>query len=153
MELTVSVSEYADDVPVKNVWGQFYSKLRETEGIAYYKHPNIGAAGGRAPDLAILPRNYQPIIVVTRGYSIDEISDVDNATWTISDKEEDSPVEQVRDYIVSITGKFEKTRQIRGKFLPVGALVLPNIRRRDFQKKFAEFLASYKELFIDTSCF
>lgn len=148
MELTVSVSEYADDVPVKNVWRQFYSKLRETEGIAYYKHPNIGAAGGRAPDLAILPRNYQPIIVVTRGYSIDEISDVDNATWTISDKEEDSPVEQVRDYIVSITGKFEKTRQIRGKFLPVGALVLPNIRRRDFQKKFAEFLASYKELFI-----
>ena len=76
MEFIPSVADYHRDLPVKSVWSVLERALASKDGIAYYKHPSLAATGGRAPDLAILAKDCQPIVLTTFSQSLDEIADV-----------------------------------------------------------------------------
>src|SRR5205823_4717934 len=73
MELLVTVEEYESDTATQQVWLALAPELEPVEGVAYYRHPILGAAGGPPPDLTVLGRTLQPFAIRALGCSLDAI--------------------------------------------------------------------------------
>lgn len=139
MEFIAAIPDYADDIPAKVIWTALESRLRDRDGIAYYKHPIIGSAGGKAPDLAILARDVDPIAVVCKSVDLQDLTDLQDFVWTVRNFQEGSYAAEADDFAVSLAGRFDRERLLRRRFSPIGVLALPLIGRGEFKAKFPDF--------------
>lgn len=131
---------YGTDFSARNVWGWFEAVLHPDDGIAYYKHPIVGSSSGSQPDLTILARPYQPVVVTSIRYRLDDIVTVNAQEWVINDAGEnrtiDSPLLELDDFVVGLQQKFDKERTIRRLLNVVGLVSFPIIAAADFRAKF-----------------
>lgn len=138
LKLFVPAQSFANDTASKTVWGWISDVLHEADGVAYYQHPIIRSAG-RAPDLLVLARGYQPIAVRCLPYQIDEITMVTAEIWAIGSKTIDSPFLEAEDFSEALNAKFRAQRPLRHQLWTSAAVAFPNITRRDFEAKFGPF--------------
>lgn len=136
MEFIPTLDTYENDQAVRTLWSDIAKKLEGVDGICYYKHPIIESATCLSPDLALLAENYHPVIIKALSSTIDEISEVENTTWTVSGTVSDSPFLEIDDFLVSLLSKFERQRILRRRFNPIGVLYLPLVTKHDFESKF-----------------
>jgi superfamily I DNA and RNA helicase len=123
MEFLASLPTYDEDTATKLVWDRLSDILNGTEGICYYKHPIISSTSNSVPELTILARGYQPLAIKCLDSTIDEIADIQKI------------VQDLDDYIIGIEYRFDKERELRRVFKPIGVLALPQISKVEFDKK------------------
>lgn len=143
MDFIPTLPTFATDTTANIVWGWFSERLKDVEGIAFYKYPNVGGPNLVQPDLTIVARDFEPIVIRCLGYATEQIADVGTDTWTIKSSSGsleliDSPLLEVDDIAVAMQEKFDRERPLR-KILRVRAvLALPLIDRATFESQFGE---------------
>lgn len=138
MEFIATLDTYENDQAIRNLWSDIAQKIEGYDGICYYKHPIIESATSLSPDLALLVKDYHPLIIKSISCTIEEIAEVSNTTWSISGTVTDSPFLEIDDFLVSLISKFERQRILRRKFNPIGVLYLPLVNQHDFESKFGQ---------------
>lgn len=138
MKLIPSVPEYQDDTAARALWARFDGSLRNRDGLAYYKHPVISSSTNTAPDLTMLAKDVQPIVVKIFDRPIEELSDIGEDVWEVGGVDQESPLLDLEDYLVGLKARFDKQRPLRGKFDPVGVLAFPRINRQQFLHAFPD---------------
>lgn len=136
MDFIPSIDTYEQDEASRAVWAAFYEKLKDRDGIAYYKHPILAAASPIPPDLALIASGYEPVVIRCLPWQIDEIESIAEDTWTVEGKEIDSPVLQVEDIAVGLKSKFDRERILRGKLDPIPVIAMPLITQHEFAERF-----------------
>jgi len=136
MDFIPTVDSYAEDVPAQQLWGALEPKVRDTEGICYYKHPVITAASSVSPDIALLARGYRPHVFLILRYGIDDLVALGADQWTTSQGDIDSPLLEIDDLRIAVNSRMDKVRSLRGKNPAVGTLYVPLISRQEFETKF-----------------
>jgi len=136
MQFIPTIAGYADDLASSAVWNALESKLKDVDGIAFYRHPILRTAGGACPDLTVLARGFQPILVKCISYTIDDLVECSESTWKLSTGTEfESPFVQLEDFAFALVARFDSQRVLRRIFEPVVVVALPNITRADFLAK------------------
>lgn len=139
IQLTVSIPDFEENQAVQAVWTRLQDSLRDTEGIAYYRHPVIGASNGRAPDLVVLARGYQPVALTCLGSTIEELELSGSNEWRINGQPIGNPLGELQDFYHSLRHRFDRDRtDVRDFFDPVVGLVLPQVRGDEYAKKFGD---------------
>lgn len=141
MQLIPFIPDYEKDVPANCVWEILQELFGENDGLAFYRHPNLGPGNGVLPDIAILVENYGAVAVKVVGYELENVEVVDVDTWQVDNKLIVSPLTELDDLRVHLEYRFKQDRRIRGK-IPVSVIFAwPNIRKDDYCKKFGDFRA------------
>jgi len=78
MDFIPALPTYGTDLSARKVWEWFEAAVRNDDGIAYYKHPIVGSSNGTQPDLTILARPYQPLVVSCIRLRLEDILAVTN---------------------------------------------------------------------------
>lgn len=137
MQFLVSLAtSYINDIASQNVWNKLSIILKDTDGICYYRHPSITSSTSSVPDLTLLARDYQPIIIRCLPFDLDEIQHISNEEWIINNELKDSPLLELDDYSIGLEAKFGKKRELRRRFKIIKVIVFPLISEVDFQSKF-----------------
>lgn len=141
MDLIPTISEYATDTAAQTVWGRLDETLREEEGKAFYRHPNLGLGTGAVADFTVLTRNLGVIAVVIFRHDIEALDEAAEEHWTVSGDDIQAPPLQLDDLQVRLKYRFDQRRQIRDR-VPVNlVLALPLITKNEYLTKFGESLA------------
>lgn len=140
MQFVAALPTLDQDLPAQRVWQWLAQRLGNADGVCYYKYPAAGFRSSERPDLTILVRGYQPLIVRCVQYTLDEIEEVSGESWTIdvngAETQVDSPMAVVDDFQVWLKQRFERERPLRRKLDAVGIVALPSISRHDFRHRF-----------------
>jgi superfamily I DNA and RNA helicase len=136
VQFLASLPSYGQDQSAKNIWSKLEVLLNGVDGICYYKHPVIVSTTKSAPDLTLLARGFQPLAIKICNFSLEDLRDIGDLTWTTTDGVIDSPVLELDDYIVGLQHKFLKERPLRHTFEATGVLAFPLIARTDFERQF-----------------
>jgi len=110
------------------------------EGTCYYKHPAVLASSGELPDLSVLTRGNQPLIIKCLDYQLDDIESIDGDTWIVRGIATDSPLLDLDDFVVGLRNRIEKDRTLRRRLAPRGVLALPLIPHSEFERRFPGIL-------------
>ena len=142
MEFIPTLPTFVSDVAAQTVWSWFEHRLETAEGTAFYKYPNVGGPHTPEPDLTIVARRFQPLVIKCLPLKTDQILDVSGDTWTISKSGDqeiiDSPLLEVEDIAVAMQEKFDRERPLRRLLKVKHAVALPLVGRRDFEERFGE---------------
>lgn len=141
MELLVTVSDYGTDLASQYVWTTVSADLRGCDGLAYYKHPLLRAAGMTPPELTGLARGWRPFSIRVLGSALESVESVDEGVWTVGGETKDSPVLETDDFVEALYARFQQHRALRNLLRPGAFVALPNIERRLFQEKFPGYVA------------
>jgi superfamily I DNA and RNA helicase len=148
MEFIPSLPTYADDFPTQTVWNAIRQALGDGEGIAYYKYPILSSMGGAKPDLTILTRRYQPVVIRCLNFQLADLRKLEDEEWHVSAGGEkqtiDSPLLELDDFKVGLQQRFNKERTLRRRLDPRSVLALPQVPRHAFIQKFGEVLENQK---------
>src|SRR2546427_1610338 len=136
MQFLASLPTYGEDKVAQAVWGMFMPRLEGQDGICYYKHPVIAGAPDLVPDLTLLAEGFQPVAVVCLPYQFDEVVDINEQTWRVGDRDIESPLLQLDDYVIGLGHKFARERELRSLLVARGAVAMPLIQRAQFEHKF-----------------
>ena len=146
MDFLPTLPTYGSDIVAQTVWSWFEARLRGTDGIAYYKYPTVGGAFGAKPDLTIVARGFQPIVLRCVPYQLQDLVSVQADTWEIrkngGTEQIDSPNMELDDFRVGLQQKFDRERRLRKKITVVVGLVMPMISAAEFTKRFGEIEAA-----------
>lgn len=149
IQFLASLPTYGEDQAAKNIWDRINDFIGDKDGICYYKHPVITSTTRVVPDLTLLVHGYQPIIIKSLDYTIEDINFINEETWTIRDEIVDSPLLELDDYVVGLRHKFDKERLLRNLYDAVGVIAFPLISRNDLEEKLNPFLGSSKAIWAD----
>lgn len=140
IDLIVTLPEYLKDTATKRVWSWIQSQFPKTEGQCYYMHPVLVTPSNITPELTLITKTHQPVIIRCLPLSIEGIQDVTEVTWTIDDNQRDSPLLEAEDFAVVLKSKFDKDRILRKRLEPIPALALPLISEHTFSRRFPNAL-------------
>lgn len=123
----------------KVVWKKIKEIFSDRDLLGYSRYPlfaNIGEKR-KEPDIMLLDGNLGVIIIEVREFKIDDIVDVKEDNWILSnyDTNRINPVSNSEDYLYSIKSKFDLDRNLRGKYKGNYFVALPNIERAEWVKK------------------
>src|SRR5262252_2856158 len=91
MDFTPTSPDYENDSTARIAWESLRDALGNVEGLAFYKHPVLGGAGEEElPDLTVLARGYEPMVIRCIRHAITDITKVADDTWTVDGDEVDS---------------------------------------------------------------
>jgi superfamily I DNA and RNA helicase len=141
MDFVATLPSFATDTVARTVWSWFRDKIGEEEGVAFYKYPNVGGPGLTQPDLTIVTRRFDPLVIRCLSLTTDEILGLTENTWSVhfsSSGEEliDSPLLEVDDIAVAMQEKFDRERPLRKLFKVRPVLALPLVDRSQFEARF-----------------
>ena len=138
MDFIASLPTFPKDYEAHTTFAWFEGLLNGYEAICFYKYPFVGSVG--APDLVFVGRKFQPIIVRCFDYTINQIVEAGDITWTIQTAgvavELDAPHLLAEDLAVDIKARFSRVRQLRERMIPVAVASLPRVTESDFFNKF-----------------
>ncbi len=138
MDFIPSSSEWAYDTVTQTVWRKFEKAFESVEGIAYYRYPLIRDGGNNPPDLTIIAYGYEPIVVRSVSYNVEDIDEVNTENWKVSGTYIDSPLLAIDDFSASLRAKIDIRREIRNVFQPISIVSLPLISKTSFRQKFGQ---------------
>jgi superfamily I DNA and RNA helicase len=142
MEFIPTLSSYASDSTAQTVWAWFNAKIAGQPGVAFYKYPNVGDPDLPQPDLTILTRSYDPLVIRCANWRTEDILAVDADSWTVKiaggSQQIDSPLLVVEDIAVAMQEKFDKERPLRKAFKVHQVLALPLVDRARFEESFGD---------------
>lgn len=152
--LVVTLPKFGDDIASQKIWSNIQASLTELEGICYYMHPYLKTHSGIVPELTILTKTHQPIIIRCLSYQINEINNINDTFWTINDNNEiDSPLQETEDFVFLLSSKLGNDRELRKKIKPICLLALPLITQHDFENKFSSFESQNKVIWKDSEIY
>jgi superfamily I DNA and RNA helicase len=137
VQFLASLPTYGQDQAAKNIWEKLKEILNGVDGICYYQHPVITSTTRAVPDLTLLANGYQPVAIKCCNFTLNDIHDMNDTSWTINDAVIDSPVLELEDYIVGLQHKFSKERSLRYAFDAKGAIAFPLIGKAEFETRFS----------------
>lgn len=149
MQFLASLPTYGQDQAAKNVWNKLAEVLNGVDGICYYKHPIITSSTKEPPDLTLLANGYQPLAIKCFDYQLDEIENLGEETWNIRERQIDSPILELEDYVIGLQHKFQKERPLRHIFQAVGVIAFPLITKVDFERRFPSLPEETKVMWAD----
>lgn len=149
MQFLASLPTYGRDQAAKNIWNRLQEYLGEVDGICYYKHPVITSTTKSVPDLTLLAYGFQPLVIKSLDFTIDDIASIEELTWVVRGQSFDSPVLELDDYMVGLQHKFDKERHLRHTFEIVGAVAFPLISRTEFEARFPTLPEHIKMIWAD----
>jgi hypothetical protein len=138
-ETIVTVPDYDKDVTVQTVerWlKECFKDFGTEEAVCYYRYPIVRTNTDIIPDLTLVSRQNQPLVIRCLSYQIDEILDVTDSTWTLKDRTIESPLWELDDFITRLGNKFRDNRLLRGRLNPQAVLALPLIAKSRFEERF-----------------
>jgi hypothetical protein len=142
MDFVPTLPTYASDVTAQTVWRWFERRLAGEEGIAFYKYPNVGGPSTPLPDLTIVTRQFNPIVIKCLDFQIDQLAAVDPDSWSISNEGStdtiDSPLLETEDIAVALQEKFDRERLLRHRLKVKNILALPLVNRHEFERRFGD---------------
>jgi len=142
MEFIPTLSSYNSDTTAQTVWAWFKAKIGEETGVAFYKYPNVGDPDLPQPDLTILTRDFDPLVIRCANWRTEEILAVEDDAWTVKtggEREQlDSPLLVAEDIAVALQEKFDRERPLRKAFNVRQVLALPLVDRGQFESSFGE---------------
>ena len=133
----------------QNVWNKLAEVLNGVDGICYYKHPIITSSTKEPPDLTLLANGYQPLAIKCFDYQLDEIENLGEETWNIRERQIDSPILELEDYVIGLQHKFQKERPLRHIFQAAGVIAFPLITKVDFERRFPSLREETKVMWAD----
>lgn len=142
IELIITLPDYDEDEATKRVFSLIKEHFSNFEGICYYKHPVLMTSSGISPELTLISRTHNPVIIRCFSNDLEDLQDVNESSWTINAEVKDSPLLEADDFIVNLRSKFDKDRTIRNRLRPISVLALPLINHHDFEHKFPKLLKS-----------
>lgn len=142
IEFLASLPTYNSDIATRTVWGWLKEEFEQAgaAGICYYKHTVVKTPMGVIPELVLLTRQFQPVIVRCLPFRIGNINRADGVSWFVDGSAVDSPLLELDDCAIALEGKFDRDRLLRSKLRPVAVLAMPLIARREFEDRFGDGL-------------
>lgn len=138
VQFIASIPEYGDDLATQAVWEALRIQLDDRDGICYYRHPILRSVSHIEPELNLLARGIEPLVIRCLNLTIDDLIALNDDSWTVNDQVIGSPILDLEDYKVGLDYKFSNDRRLRNKFNIQTALSLPLISRTDFENKFGD---------------
>jgi superfamily I DNA and RNA helicase len=142
MDFIPTLPSFASDTIAKTVLGWFRTHLTNEDGVAFYKYPNVGGPHTPQPDLTIVTRTFQPLVIKCLDLRFEQVIDLNADTWKIraSGKEEtiDSPILETEDIAVGMQEKFERERPLRKTFKVRPLLATPLLNRAETEARFGD---------------
>lgn len=134
-------SEWVQDHAARATWAHISKHFEKTEGLAFYLHPSLNAVvRTRPPELTVLARDFQPLVIRTLRYSIADLSAATDSQWqTSTGVAIENPALEIEDLAEELGNKFRSQRALREVLKAHPVVALPLINERDFQRKFPDF--------------
>ena len=127
MDFLASLPGFNADLPARTAFGWFDPLVGTREAICYYKYPIVGVSG--KPDLVILARDFEPVVIKVFDYTVDQIAAVDDDHWRVwrgdDQSEIDNPDLVLDDLTTELQTRFDKVRPLRRKLKPQAVAALP----------------------------
>jgi len=149
INLVVAIPEYDDDEASKRIFSLIQERFSGLDGICFYMHPILMTSSGLSPELTLISRTHNPVIIRCLSLQINDIQKIDESTWTLNNEEKDSPLLEADDFIVNLRSKFEKDRALRNRLKPISVLALPLISHQDFVEKFSNLFEKQRFIWAD----
>ncbi len=135
-DLIVTLPTFDDDHSTKQILDKIKDQFPGEDAICFYMHPVVTTPTGVTPELTMVSKSYEPLIIRCLPHQINEIESMDEESWTIGGRTFDSPLLELEDFAVVLKSKFDKDRTIRNRLKLVEVLALPLITKNDFENKF-----------------
>jgi len=146
-EMIITVPGYENDVVTQTVEKWVRNFFKDEESICYYKYPIVKTNTDIIPDLTVLTRRNQPLIIRCLPYQIEEIRGINDDIWELeNDDIIESPLQELDDFVTRLDSKFRDHRKLRGRLYPQALLALPLISESRFREKFGVALQSISTL-------
>lgn len=139
MQLIPVIPSYQEDVSAQVVWDVIKDHLGSEDGLAFYRHPNLGPGNGLMPDFALLAENYGVVAVRVMSADLGDVEIVDSDTWSVKGKTITSPILELEDIRTHLEYRFNQDRRIRGMVSVSILLAWLNIKKSDYCQKFGAF--------------
>jgi len=76
-----AIHTYSNDIAAQRAWQILSQKIGGVDGYAYYKHPSLGIRTGSSPDLAILAKGYDALVVRVLNFQVIDIEKLSRFSW------------------------------------------------------------------------
>lgn len=140
MEFIITSSDIKKNPGANSLFERFREIATARKGYCYFKYPIAGGLESHLPDIVLIDLEYGVAAFDIYSYlSIDKIESINDESWRINGEEKDSLLLKLEDYVVNLKSKYEKYRQLREKVKINYYVVFPQIKEKDFLKKFMEF--------------
>lgn len=121
------------------VWSRVKDAFSKRDILGYSRYPLFYKVGERRkePDILLLDKELGIIIIEVKGYTIDNIINIEPNNWTIKDSYDKTanPIAQAEDYLYSTKAKFDMDRNLRGKVRGQYFVALPKISKSQWEKR------------------
>ncbi|MGN6366774.1 MAG: DEAD/DEAH box helicase [Phycisphaerae bacterium] len=138
MQFIPALPTYQDDFAAQSVWEKLKAHFNDDDGIAYYRHPNLGSGTGVSPDIVVLARRFGCLAVRIVPLHLNDIDAITPDIWNFRGASMESPLLDLDDFILSLNYRFNQERALRNKVLVRPVIALTNISKADFENKFGE---------------
>jgi superfamily I DNA and RNA helicase len=156
MEFIPTLPSYASDLAAKTVWGWINDAFPDAEGVCFYKYPNVGGPYTPQPDLTIVTREHQPLVVRCMNLRAEQVKQITDDAWGVEEdgtlKMIDSPLLELEDIVVALQEKFDRERPLRKTFEVKHALAMPLVEKSAFKQSFGDIPATIFEAADVTNC-
>jgi superfamily I DNA and RNA helicase len=150
IDFIATESTYEQDLAAVIVRNWVEKSFNNVEGVFYYKHPVFQTQAGVTPELTLLFRAYQPIVIRCVSNQIDEIQAFDEEIWLVDEGEVyDSPLLELDDFVAVLRSQFDRDRTLRNRLQPQAVLAFPLISKNDFDAKFGAVLQNAHVIWSD----
>ncbi len=137
IQFIATLPSYPQDFVAQAVWRLVKERFDDDEGVCYYKYPVVKTNVGVMPDLTLLVRKNQPLVIRCLQYQLEQIEAVNENEWKMDGVVIESPLLELEDLAVILKAKFDRERQLRKHRIdPLAVLALPLISQRKFELKF-----------------
>ncbi|GAA6617385.1 NERD domain-containing protein [Scytonema sp. NUACC26] len=123
----------------KEVWERLKEAFKNEPGVAFYRYPIFHKTEKlhREPDILMLHRELGLWVFECKGCTINNIASIYGHEWKMNNwhSEVETPVAQAEDQMFAIKNKLDVPRETRGLVSFNFRVVLPSIKRDEWQSK------------------